>query len=227
MLNFDKRGFLLLEAVLVLGIISVILSLNVQRTRHMREQKRHEVTNRNYEIITCALAAFLSKNNRLPCPASDAASGTETASCLSGYVPCEALGIHHSCAIDGYGKPIFYIPNPDLVVRFSHINYDTEDAALVEDDNRCFCKNIEQSRLKLINKSQLFQNAVIAFALSDVSPEISAGTITVTANEKTCWITRDMLLIRYLRTAPCILLRKSSTPNTSGAAMATSDSDLL
>lgn len=211
----------------MIGIISVILSLSVQRTRYMREQKRHEVINRNHEIITCALAAFLSKNNRLPCPAGDAASGIEATYCLSGYVPYNVLGIHHSCAIDGYGKPIFYTPNPDLVVRFSHINYDTADATLVEDDNKCFCKNIEQSRLKLINKSQPFQNATIAFTLSDVFPKINAGMVTITANEKTYWITRDMLLIRYLKAAPCITLRKTPASNTPGATMAASDHDLL
>lgn len=204
-MNNKKRGFLLMEAVIVITALSFFLSISMERMRSYREHKRHEILRQNHDIIVNAIAAFLSKHNRLPKPSGSISDGRESEA-LSGVVPYYDLGISRLNTLDGAGKPIYYTPNKDLVRQFKYINYEKENNDVMLDDSTYFCHKISCNSIKLIfNKKEepVSNETTIAFALSSVPPYEKNGFSYVDVSINAFWITRDLLLMRYLKSSPC------------------------
>ena len=201
----EKRGFLLMEAVIVITALSFFLSISMSRMRSYREHKRHEILCKNHDIIVNAIAAFLSKHNRLPKPSSSISDGRES-DAPSGVVPYYDLGISRLNALDGAGKPIYYTPNKDLVRQFKYINYEKENNDVMLDDSTYFCHKMSGNSIKLIfNKKEepVSSETTIAFTLSSIPPYEKGGFAYVDVSINAFWITRDLLLMRYLKSSPC------------------------
>lgn len=204
-MNNRKRGFLLMEAVIVITALSFFLSISMGRMRSYREHKRHEILRQNHDIIVHAIAAFLSRHNRLPKPSSNISDGRES-NTSSGFVPYYDLGVSRINALDGAGKPIYYTPNKDLVRQFKYINYDKENNDVLLDDSAYFCHKMSGNSIKLLfNKKEepVSNEATIAFVLSSVQPYEKGEFAYVDVSVNAFWITRDLLLMRHLKSSPC------------------------
>lgn len=113
-------GFTLVELAIVLLIIGILMSAGLSLATVKRNAAQRDVTQTNQLAIKQALISFLGKYQRLPCPASAAASpitGAEaaTASLCSNYygiVPYQALGLDRSAALDGWENFITYVVSP-------------------------------------------------------------------------------------------------------------------
>lgn len=203
----ERSGFLLLEAVLVISAISFLLSITVGRMRSLNIQKKHETLRQNYDLITHAIAAYLAKNNRLPKPAKDKISGVEC-DISSGYVPYKTLGISIRDTTDGSGNYIKYTPAPELTKNFDFINYDENDVPL--EQSHYFCKPIENQSIKILDQfgqiEMEYDKHVIAFVLSNKS-----SGFLFPKDTNIFWITRDILLTKYLKMKPCKCLKTGIT----------------
>ena len=200
-----NRGFLLMEAVIVITALSFFLSISMGRMRSYREYRRHETLRQNHDIIVNAIAAFLSKHNRLPKPSSSLLHGRES-NALFGFVPYYDLGISRLNVLDGAGKPIYYTPNKELVLSYKYINYEKDNNDVVLDDREYFCRKINSNSIKLIsNKKEepVSNETTIAFALSSIPPYENGGATYTDVSADAFWITRDLLLMRYIRASPC------------------------
>lgn len=202
-----KNGFLLIEAAFFICILSVLLSTSIKKMHIIREERSNEITKQNYETIKIAIASFLSKKNRIPHPSNDMLTGIESPITKRGYIPYKTLGIERRVTVDGHGKPIWYIPNIDLTKDFKYINYDKQNNDVEFNEDQYFCHSITSNNLKvrLSDGQTLSEDVVIAFVISsdeNHSEHIQVGTSTT-------WLSRDELLIRYLKTAPCRECKKS------------------
>jgi hypothetical protein len=106
-------------------------------------------------------------------------------------------------AVDGNGKPLIYIVEAILTLASEGI-YST--SALTS----CFCKGIPNPKISL-NGMENFENGIVAFVIDtdDNQPTLSEE-IRVKISKNTFWISRDMLLMRFLKNSPCE--RENNTP---------------
>ena len=203
-------GFLMLEVVFAICVLSIVTAMGLSKMKMMRTQKKHETIQQNYEIIRCSISAFLFRNNRLPCPADSIASGCEQRNLRTGYVPYKTLCLPKNCVVDTDGNAIYYTPHPELTGNFLYINYDPDKDVQI-DDSQSFCHTVRSNPIILThNAVDEHGNFVIAYVLSDKRPIDNGGLINIEVTEYTSWITRDLLLTRYLKMSPC----KCIKPNT-------------
>lgn len=195
----NNRGSLLLEVAIALCVISVISGFFVSKGMILNRSLRSQAVKSNIEYVTIALSAYLSNYNRLPRPAHDK-SGVEciaTGSNLSDYigtVPFNTLGIPEKYTLDEKLKPLVYIVEPELTGDFNSI-YEKEI------DRRDFCKGIVLPSI-VVNGICNQPPDVIAFVIDTKEPVIS-DKIFVTPSYNTNWISRNLILMRYLKNAPC------------------------
>ena len=129
-LSDHQRGFSLIELAVVLVIVGLIASGMVNAWTARLVQQRIETTKTNAEAIKTALTLFISRNNRLPCPAiaglapGAAGYGQEAAtpgtctgttiigvapnSATRGIVPWVSLGLTSAAASDAYNNRFTY-----------------------------------------------------------------------------------------------------------------------
>lgn len=199
-------GFLMLEIILVICVLSIVTSMGISTMKILHVQKKHETTQQNYEIIRCAISAFLSNNNRLPHPAFSLTEGTEQIDISSGYLPYKALGLPKSCAADTEGSAIYYTPHPALTKNFLYIHYDPENEVRIDED-MSFCRIISDNPLRLtkLHDTAVDEHSrlVVAYVLSDKRPVYHDGIYDIEVTGYTSWITRDLLLTKYLKLPPC------------------------
>ena len=185
--------------------------------RMVRERKTRD----NIEVVTAALASYLSMHQRLPCPAvletstpSDSSissnlsnsKGYEQKGCAVGAVPYNNIGISERNALDGKGRPLIYVVNSELTDDFESIYFDENKAGDSLNIPKFFC---DSSILPNIKISSCAENGdVIAFVIdtfenfSGISYEEN-GVILVRPGPHTFWIRRNVLLIHYLKGCPC------------------------
>ncbi len=138
-----KRGFTLVEIVVVMLILGVVLAMAVRLVTSLTPRQFASTTSTRLAALDVALANFVSMAQRLPCPAdgglpvSDANAGLEqrqllTGDCLNnqalGVVPWRTLGVSPSEATDGYGTLFTYRVSPELA-RDAAMNMTACDAA--------------------------------------------------------------------------------------------------
>jgi prepilin-type N-terminal cleavage/methylation domain-containing protein len=127
-----KRGFTLIEMVVVIAVMGILFTILIGITRALVTQQRYATTRARMANVDTALAVFVSTNKRLPCPAdgrnpsSAANAGIEAQSgtprtCTNnqqyGVVPWTALGLTASDVEDGWGGRFTYRVGPELVVN--------------------------------------------------------------------------------------------------------------
>lgn len=120
-----QDGFSLLELAIVLVILGLIgsfslplLTVHITRTAFLK-------TRSNQEYVVSALAAFVEKYRRFPCPAEPQRKGAQFGlaqeSCrmdkAKGIVPFKTLGINESYARDGFKRLMTYVVEPELAKR--------------------------------------------------------------------------------------------------------------
>jgi hypothetical protein len=191
------RGSFLLEIAIAISIIGLISGFFITKTIITSKAVREQITRSNISIVSIALASFVANNSRLPRPSIDR-NGHECEESETNYVgkiPFYTLGISAKNAMDGNGRPLVYIVEPFLTFNFSHI-YDTNV-------DRCFCSGISSPKISVDKISTSF-NSIIAFVIDteDNLPAISEK-IHVTVSKNTHWISRDMILMQYLKNSPC------------------------
>lgn len=124
------RGFSLIEIAVVLVIVGIILAAILSGLNALTIGAREKATRTKQETIKTALATFLVRNNRLPCPAiitiatGGAGNGVEAATpgtcggtitsgaapniAKTGTVPWASLGLAEEASLDGYGNRLTY-----------------------------------------------------------------------------------------------------------------------
>lgn len=176
----------------ILAIISgFIVRKSMVANKYMREQK----TKSNIDTIAISIVSFVANNQRLPRP-SETNDGIESNSedLKFGYIPYKTLGISEPTARDGNRQPFVYMIEPQL----------SENSAKIygnEFDSHVFCKNIHLPKISIEGH---FPDDIIAFAIDTKNHKnLIEEKIMLRPTAHTFWITRDMLLMKYMKNSPC------------------------
>jgi type II secretory pathway pseudopilin PulG len=200
--KFGKRkGSLLLELAIAVSIIGLISGFFIKKTISANRAMRLQITKNNIETVTMALASYVANERRLPRPAADKNGDENNASeqdlsNFVGHVPFNTLAIPAKTALDGEAKPLIYIVEPNLTSNFDAIY----EGNLFS--SSYFCYPIADPKISVSRLTNLPD--IIAFAIdtADNFPNIS-DKITITASKNTVWVSRDMILMKYLKNPPC------------------------
>lgn len=194
----STAGSILVEIAIGVSVMGVIAGLTMSHFSAQNKANYHKITKENIETVTMAVAAFLAKNYRLPKAASDY-EGKE-GNGEGKFVPYKALEISAKSALDGNTNPLIYVPEPDLTQNFNCIHFDSNMPS-----SDAFC---EKNIIPTIAVTDA-EEAEIAFVV-----DIQNGGINfqkdktyVKQCEYTTWISRDMLLMKYLKSIPCKRIR--------------------
>jgi type II secretory pathway pseudopilin PulG len=203
--EFGKnRGSILLEVAVALSIIGMISGFFLMKSTVANRAMSAQKTKNNIEIVTCALASYLSNNGRLPHPSADGSGfESENTTHAIGIVPFNTLGISEKNTIDGNTRPLIYVVEPAF--SNSKTIYETNELA---EDFHFFCRNLfpMDRKIEIANQDQSDTQDITAFVLDteDNRPTVSdAGKIIVKPAANTVWIRRNLLLVQYLKASPC------------------------
>ena len=115
-----RRGFTLVEILVVVVILGLIMSMAAVLLRSVTATQKRSVTGTRLANIDAALVQFVMQQRRLPCPADGTqppstggdearpASGTCNANEMNGVIPWKTLGLAASDATDGWDRRITY-----------------------------------------------------------------------------------------------------------------------
>lgn len=203
-LESSKYGFVLLEvaiAICVIGIICGTIAKNVEIKKNIYEAR---TTKENINVIKHALADFVAINCRLPSPSELQTSGEEGEyGNTYGYIPFKALGIDKKHTKSGNGKALYYAVEPELTDR--NISRIHQKLDLDVYSGNCFCKNYEPKIFLTSSAIDIVdQNSKIAYVLTDAEPTIISNICSIETTKNTFWVTRGVILSKYLKTKPCI-----------------------
>lgn len=120
-----QAGFSLLELAIVLLILGMIGGLSLPLLTTQLTRTAFLKTRSNQDYVVNALAAFVEKNRRFPCPAEPHRTGAEFGqaqeSCrlekAKGIIPFKTLGISETYACDGFKRLMTYVVEPELTKR--------------------------------------------------------------------------------------------------------------
>lgn len=118
----SQAGFSLLELAIVLVILGIIAGFSLPLLTAQINRNAHIKTRTHQEYVLHALAAYVEKNGRFPCPAAPQATGVSLG--LSkvhcrmkeavGLLPFKTLGISEVYAKDGFKRYMTYVVEPEL-----------------------------------------------------------------------------------------------------------------
>jgi hypothetical protein len=184
-----------LEIAVGISILAIVSGFIVRKSmianRYMREQK----TKSNIDTIVISIASFVANNQRLPRPsATNDGIESDSENLKFGYIPYKTLGISEPTARDGNQQPFVYMIEPQLSENFTKI-YGNKFYSNV------FCRNIHSPKISIQGYSS---DNVIAFVIDTKNHKnIIEEKIKLRPTAHTFWITRDMLLMKYLKNSPC------------------------
>lgn len=188
-----------MEIAIGLSVIGLVSGFIIVKTIATNKAMRLQTTKTNIEIVAIAIASFLSNNNRLPRPSVEfngLESSREDLAAFVGGIPYKTLGISSKYAIDGSAKNLIYIAEPTLTSSYISSIYERGY------HERFFCETI----ISAIDVNAVADNSgvIVAFCLdtSNNKPTIS-DKIYITVSTNTFWVTRDILLMKYLKNCPC------------------------
>jgi hypothetical protein len=193
---------------IALSIIGLLSGFFVTKTITVRKIMRMQVTKNNIEAVSLALVSFLVNNNRLPYPSLDfdGREGKISEYNLSSYVggvPFHVLGIPAKIALDGEGKRLIYVVDPFFTLFFQK-TYD--DGKF----DRNLCDGFSDPKIIIDGIALTTQNPVVFVIVIDNKDNLRVSEkIHIVVEENTYWVSRDMLLMQYLKSAPC---RREITP---------------
>ena len=191
-----EKGAILLEIAVGISVLAIISGFIVKKAMTTNKYVRERVTKSNIDTVVISIASFVANNQRLPRPAKTN-NGIESdyANIKFGYIPYKTLGISSTIAKDGNKKDFIYIVEPELTKNYTKIYGD-------EFDINIFCKNIRIPQI-VIHESPC--NDAIAFAIDTRDHKnVIEETITIYPTAHTFWISRNMLLMKYLKSSPCL-----------------------
>lgn len=200
-----NRGSFLLEIAIGLSVIGLMSGFFITKQVAMHRISRERRTKANIEFVAASIASFVASNYRIPRPASEnGIESTNPTDCI-GTIPYNTLGIPEQNTLDGRGRPLKYIIEPELA--FCNELYPNPDDVFEQMDSRnnSFCKDISIEQHKITIKNQDCVKDPVVFVLDTSDAKIlttESGTITVIPGANTFWIRRAMLLIDYIKTSP-------------------------
>ena len=122
-----RRGFTLIEVVVVLLIFGVVIAMAAAITRGIAAAQKRSLSATRIAGIEVALAQFVTQQKRLPCPADGTiassannagvemrAGGNCTGNQQNGVVPWRTLGITETDATDAWDRRLTYRVGPSL-----------------------------------------------------------------------------------------------------------------
>jgi prepilin-type N-terminal cleavage/methylation domain-containing protein len=132
----QQIGFSLIEIAIVLVVIAILSVGALGLISSVNKQRQYTDTRRNLEKVETALAQFVAREKRLPCPADGAlATGLEvpagggTCNAMArGVVPWITLGLSETDTTDGWFNRFTYRTSPALTAAGS-MNFSDCDAA--------------------------------------------------------------------------------------------------
>jgi hypothetical protein len=190
-----------LEIAIAISVIGLVSGFFITKMITTNKAMRVRTTQNNIETVTMVLAAFVAGHNRLPRPSFDDRGSESPESEMNpsnfvGKIPFRTLGIPSKATMDGNGKPLIYAVEQGLTFNFNSIYEKTLD-------NYCFCRGIYDPSIVIRDIENPLPD-VIAFVIDtrDNPPTISER-INFTVSQYTHWISRDRLLMQYLKNCPC------------------------
>ncbi|MCR4623391.1 MAG: hypothetical protein K5780_01900 [Alphaproteobacteria bacterium] len=211
----SKKGSILLEIAVGISILAVISGFFIRKSMTANKYIREQLTKSNIETVAMSVASFVANNKRLPRP-SETNDGVESSSLdvKFGYVPYKTLGISATIAKDGNLQPLVYMVESDLTANYSQIYEDTFES-------RVFCSYVFSPKIYVQENSNRenfdssnSNNDVIAFAIDTKDHKNSLGeTIILHPTAHTFWVTRDVLLMKYLKNSPCAIENPQQNSN--------------
>jgi prepilin-type N-terminal cleavage/methylation domain-containing protein len=122
-----RRGFTLIEVVVVLLIFGVVIAMAAAITRGISAAQKRSLSATRIAGIEAALAQFVTQQKRLPCPADGTlassannagvemrAGGVCTGNQQNGVVPWRTLGLTETDATDAWDRRLTYRVGPSL-----------------------------------------------------------------------------------------------------------------
>lgn len=200
-------GIILVEVAIGISIMGIIAGLTMSYFSAQNRANYHKVTKDNIETVTMAIAAFLAKNHRLPKPADDY-NGNEGDG-NGKFVPYKAIGIPAKMATDGNATPLIYAVEPSLTQDFNCIYFDSTAPY-----SQAFCEKRIVQKIIIENA----ENVEIAFAIDihNNGTSFQKDNIYIRQREYTTWFSRDVLLMKYLKSPPCNSIKYDNVSNNPG-----------
>ncbi len=190
----SRKGSILLEIAIGIAILAVISGAMIRKIIITKKSMNEQVTKANIDTVVIALASFVASNRRLPRPALDENGVESVQNCSIGFVPYKTLGLSERIAKDGRLNFLVYIVEPSL----------TNSSRIYENDieNNSFCNSVVMPYIKFNSN---LSSDIIAFVI-DIKEHkniIHEQYIKIQPSEYTIWITRNVLLMKYLKNSPC------------------------
>ena len=204
------KGTILLEAAIAIFLIAMASGFAMRKATTYQKNLNVMRTKTNMETVAMSLAAFVANYKRLPKPANDFLGKEGREGTLSGFVPYLDLGISENIAKDGNGVPLVYIAEPQLTQEHRSIyEYDIAPQQNQEAEdfyhqgvNRYFCEHLENSAI--IVKDSPTTDVAFVLDVQENSHNISDRAEIISSN-LTLWLSRDMLLMKYIKSSPCCM----------------------
>lgn len=139
--NSPEGGFSLLELAIVLVILGAIGGLAIPLLSAHMTRAAYLKTRSHQDYVLNAIAVFVEKNNRFPCPADPQLKGENFGVALEscrmekakGILPFKSLGISEIYARDGFKRFMTYVVEPELTKR--QIKPSEESGGLIRINN--------------------------------------------------------------------------------------------
>lgn len=199
----SQAGFSLLELSIVLVVLGIIggLSLPLLTAQMSRAATLKTRTHQDYALN--AIAAYIEKHGRFPCPADPKATGLNYGlaqeSCrgkkAKGILPFKTLGISEMYSKDGHKRFMTYIVEPQLTQRFITLQNEPGGSITVLREDRSPVisppapheENPNYVALVLISHSQESEGESFVFKENNQKGDILR------------WESRDQFLKHYVR----------------------------
>jgi len=120
-----EAGFSLLEVAIVLVILGIIGGMSLPLLMAHLNRNTHLKTRSHQDYALNAIAAYVEKNRRFPCPADPQVTGPEYGAAqvqcrnqkAKGILPFKTLGIGEAYARDGFKRLMTYVIEPELTKK--------------------------------------------------------------------------------------------------------------